>query len=680
MSFSIIAAIGKNHELGKKGNLVFQIPNDLKFFKQITSNSPVVMGRTTFLSLPKLLKNRTHYVLSPDEEPTFPKEVIVVHDLSDFIKKHKDDSQEFFVIGGGSIYQQFLPFSDKLFLTEVDGEDPDADVFFPSFNRKEYIVTSLGENSDVIKTTSGKDYILRYRYKLYQRKNNLTQILSQDNQNIDILEEKTDQPSKKSHSASNAVKNPKENREDPVFNLIKQEEIRQTEGLELIPSENYVSQNVLKAMGSILTNKYSEGYPSFEGLNWQESKVPNRDPFINFNWQDEEIHNQILPNYRYYGGQTNIDRIERIAIARAMKLFHADHANVQPHSGANANEAVYFAWCKPGDKILAMDLGHGGHLTHGSPVTRSAKIYNFLAYKTTESGDLDYDMIEKLANTEKPKVILIGYSAFMKIPDFTRLAKIGKKIGALLMADMAHVAGLIAGGVHPNPLDFGFHVMTTTTHKTLRGPRGGLILSNGNVASPLKKPEHSLDNIPILIDRAVFPGTQGGPLEHVIAAKAVAFKEALSPQFREYAMQITKNAKVLASSLKDLGFTLQGGGTENHLILIDIKQSFGIDGKFFERALDLVGLTLNANSIPNDKGGAFRPSGVRLGTPAITTRGMKEPEMKLLAFWIEQVAKICVEAQTEENLNTPKISHKLAKIHESVIKLSKTFPIPKEVI
>ena len=464
--------------------------------------------------------------------------------------------------------------------------------------------------------------------------------------------------------------------QDPIFDLIEQEETRQTEGLELIPSENYVSSNVLKAMGSILTNKYSEGYPSFEGLNWQEEDVKNRDHKTNFNWNEDQISKQLLPNYRYYGGQTNIDRIERLAIERAMKLFHADHANVQPHSGANANEAVYFAWCQPGDKILAMNLGHGGHLTHGSPVTRSAKIYNFISYGTTEDGDLDYKEIERLAEAEQPKIILIGYSAFMKIPDFERIAKIGQKIGALLMADMAHVAGLIAGGVHPNPLDYGFHVMTTTTHKTLRGPRGGLILSNGNVASPLKKPEHTLENIPILIDRAVFPGTQGGPLEHIIAAKAISFLEALQPSFQNYAKQIILNAKALANNLTDLGFTLQGGGTDNHLILINVKKSFDIDGKFYERALDLVGLTLNANAVPGDKGGAFRPSGVRLGTPAITTRGMKEPEMKQIANWMKQVMDLCSKAGSEDNLTNSEIKQELKKIHQEVITLSKQFKVP----
>jgi len=254
---------------------------------------------------------------------------------------------------------------------------------------------------------------------------------------------------------------------DPVFNLIKSEKTRQSEGLELIPSENYVSSDVLKAMGSILTNKYSEGYPSFDGIK---------------TWDEQKISTEILPNYRYYGGQENIDRIERLAIRRACKLFHADHANVQPHSGANANEAVYFAWCKPGDKILAMSLPAGGHLTHGSPVTRSAKVYNFISYGVTPDGEIDYDELEKKALAEQPKIVLVGFSAYMKIPDFARVAALKEKLPeTLFMADMAHVAGLIAGGEHPNPLDYGFHVMTTTTHKTLRGPRGGLILSMGNV-------------------------------------------------------------------------------------------------------------------------------------------------------------------------------------------------------
>lgn len=452
--------------------------------------------------------------------------------------------------------------------------------------------------------------------------------------------------------------------QDPVFNLIKAEKTRQSEGLELIPSENYVSSAVLKAAGSVLTNKYSEGYPSFEGV--------GKDGEF---WPEEKIAEEKLKNYRYYGGQDNVDRIERLAISRACKLFHADHANVQPHSGANANEAVYWAWCRPGDTILAMDLSAGGHLTHGSPVTRSAHIYNFVGYGVDENGDIDYKELERAVLEEQPKIILVGYSAFMKIPDFDRVARIAKKIkGCLLMADMAHVAGLIAGDVHPNPLDHGFHVMTTTTHKTLRGPRGGLILSKGNIASPLKKPEHTLENIPILIDRAVFPGTQGGPLEHIIAAKAIAFGEALKPEFKTYAKNIVKNAKALADALMSEGFVLQGGGTENHLVLVNVKESFGFDGKFFEKALDRVNLNLNANSIPSDKGAAFRPSGVRLGTPAITTRGLGVADMKTIAHWMRRVADICVALGSETLLDNA--SDELNSIRAEVKSLALSHPLP----
>ena len=452
---------------------------------------------------------------------------------------------------------------------------------------------------------------------------------------------------------------------DLVFDLINQEKTRQSEGLELIPSENYVSKAVLEAMGSILTNKYSEGYPSFEG-------VPG--------WDEDKIAEKVLPNYRYYGGQTNIDRIERLCIDRACRLFHADHANVQPHSGAQANNAVYFAWLEPGDTVLGMSLPAGGHLTHGAPVTLSAHIYNFVGYGVTDDGDIDYADMEQKALEHLPKIILVGYSAFMKVPDFARIAKIRDEVAkkasheVLLMADMAHVAGLIAGGVHPNPLDFGFDVMTTTTHKTLRGPRGGLILSKGNVASPLKKPEKTLKNIPILIDRAVFPGTQGGPLEHVIAAKAVAFGEDLQPEFKNYAQKIVENAKTLAEELKQRGFILQGGGTENHLILVNVKDSFGFDGKLYEKALDMAGLTLNANSLPHDKGAAFRPSGVRLGTPAITTRGLGKAEMKTLAGWMKQVADICTKAETEAELNN--YAEDLAVVKEEVRTLALKFPVP----
>lgn len=433
---------------------------------------------------------------------------------------------------------------------------------------------------------------------------------------------------------------------DPIFDIIDQEKQRQSEGLELIPSENYVTANVLRAMGSVLTNKYSEGYPG----------------------------------RRYYGGNQNIDQAENLAIERAKQLFHADHANVQPHSGANANEAVYFAWCQPGDTILAMSLPAGGHLTHGSPVTRSAKVYNFVGYGVTEDGDIDYDELERLALEHQPVLILVGYSAFMKIPDFDRVAAIAKKVAeksgheVLLMADMAHVAGLIAGGVHPNPLEHGFNVMTTTTHKTLRGPRGGLILTMGTVGNPLKKVDHTLENIPTLVDRAVFPGTQGGPLEHVIAAKAVAFGEDLQPEFKDYAKKIVENAQTLAEELKQRGFKLQGNGTDNHLILVNVKDSFGVDGKFYEYALDRVGLTLNANALPTDKGAAFRPSGVRLGTPAMTTRGLGQAEMTKIADWMKQVAEICAKAGDKKGLKA--YDKELDQIRSEVKELALSFPVP----
>ena len=389
-----------------------------------------------------------------------------------------------------------------------------------------------------------------------------------------------------------------------IEELIKAEKKRQTDGLELIPSENYVSSDVLQALGSVFTNKYSEGYPG----------------------------------RRYYGGQENTDQVEQLAIDRAKKLFKADHANVQPHSGAQANEAVYYAWCEPGDTILAMDLAHGGHLTHGAPVTRSAREYNFIRYgiKNIDTGEIDYEEIRQLALKHKPKIILAGFSAYPRELDYEKFAEIGNEVGAMLMADMSHIAGLIVSGVAKNPFDYGFHVITTTTHKTLRGPRGGLILSRGVVGNPLKKPEKTLENLPTLIDRAVFPGTQGGPHMHTIAAKAVAFGEALQPEFKDYAEQIVKNAKRLAEELQKRGFKLVTGGTSNHLILADIHGSFGIDGKEAEIAMDKIGLTLNANAIPDDPLPRFRPSGIRLGTPAVTTRGAKEDDMEKIAEWMRR--------------------------------------------
>lgn len=389
-----------------------------------------------------------------------------------------------------------------------------------------------------------------------------------------------------------------------VAKLIKGEEKRQEEAIELIPSENYVSDDVLVALGSVFTNKYSEGYPG----------------------------------KRYYGGQEFTDKVEQLAIDRAKKLFRADHANVQPHSGASANEAVYTAWLQPGDTVLAMDLGHGGHLTHGAPVTRSAMLYNFVRYKMKNiaTGEIDYDELRKLALKHKPKIILAGYSAYPRSLDYAKFVEIGNEVGALLVADMAHMAGLIAGGVADNPLDFGFHVMAMTTHKTLRGPRGGMILSRGVVSSPLKAPEKTIANIPTLIDRAVFPGIQGGPLMNTIAAKAVCLYEAMQPDFADYAKKVIDNAKVLADELKKHGFSLVTGGTDNHMMLIDVYKTHGIDGRTAQEKLEKVKIYVNANAVPDDKLPPFRPSGIRLGTPAMTSRGFGADDMVRVAEQINE--------------------------------------------
>ena len=422
--------------------------------------------------------------------------------------------------------------------------------------------------------------------------------------------------------------------DETVANLIAGEERRERNGLELIPSENYVSRDVLTALGSVFTNKYAEGYPG----------------------------------RRYYGGQEFTDQIEQLAIDRAKQLFGADHANVQPHSGAQANEAVYHAWCEPGDTILAMDLSHGGHLTHGAPVTVLARDFNFVRYKMKDvaTGEIDYDELRQLAQEHKPKIILAGFSAYPRELDYEKFAEIGNEVGALLVADMAHIAGLIAGGVAKNPFDYGFHVITTTTHKTLRGPRGGLILSKGVVSNPLKAPEKTIENIPTLIDRTVFPGLQGGPHMHVIAAKAVAFGEALTPEFKEYSRQTLKNASVLANELRMRGFHLVTGGTDNHLLLVDVQKSFELDGKVVEEALDKVGLTLNKNAVADDQLPPFRPSGIRLGTPAITTRGLREDHMKLIADWMKRA----IDSRDDEE--------ELQNIRDEVLLLSVHFPLPSD--
>lgn len=386
--------------------------------------------------------------------------------------------------------------------------------------------------------------------------------------------------------------------------LVDGERARQRRGLELIPSENYVSADVLAALGTEFTNKYSEGYPG----------------------------------KRYYGGQEYTDQVEQIAIDRAKALFGADHANVQPHSGAPANIAVYLSWLEPGDTVMGMNLSHGGHLTHGHPVTAMAQLYNFVRYgmKDIETGEIDYDAMREQALASKPKIIIAGFSAYPRELDYAKFQEIADEVGAVLMADMAHVAGLIAGKQLKNPFDYGFHIMTTTTHKTLRGPRGGMILSKGTVGNPLKKVEKTIDNLPTLIDREVFPGFQGGPHMNTILAKAVAFGEAQKPEFEQYAQQVIANAKKLADELMKRGFKLITNGTDNHLILADVYKSFAIDGSVAEVALDAIGLTLNKNAVPDDTLPPFRPSGIRLGTPAITSRGMKEEHMEQVAEWMHK--------------------------------------------
>ena len=400
---------------------------------------------------------------------------------------------------------------------------------------------------------------------------------------------------------------------DPeVYASIKREDGRQQHNIELIASENIVSEAVLLAAGTPLTNKYAEGYPS----------------------------------KRYYGGCVYVDEVEEIARERAKKLFGAEHANVQPHSGASANLAVFFALLQPGDTVLSMNLSEGGHLSHGSPVNISGKYFNIVPYGVDEvTQTIDYDLVEKLAIEHKPKLILAGASAYARAIDFKRFREIADKVGAYLLVDMAHIAGLVAAGLHESPVPYA-DVVTTTTHKTLRGPRGGLILCKEEYAKQ--------------IDKAIFPGIQGGPLMHIIAAKAVALGEALTDEFKEYQKQIIKNAACLAEALKEEGFTIVSGGTDNHLMLLDLT-GMNLTGKEFEHMLDEVHITANKNTIPADPQSPFVTSGLRIGTPAVTSRGFKEAEMKKIAHWLGLIAK-----DFEANKET---------VCQEVIELCKQFPI-----
>jgi len=402
---------------------------------------------------------------------------------------------------------------------------------------------------------------------------------------------------------------------DPeIAQAIRRETERQEYSLEFIASENFVSEHVLEAQGSVLTNKYAEGYPG----------------------------------KRYYGGCEFVDVAEQLAIDRARELFGAEHANVQPHSGSQANMAVYFSVCQPGDTVLGMNLAHGGHLTHGSPVNFSGKLFNIVPYGVKkETGTIDYEEVERLAHEHRPKLIVVGASAYPRTIDFTAFRTIADKVGALVMVDMAHIAGLVAAGVHPSPVPHAEFV-TTTTHKTLRGPRGGMILCREEFAKKLNS--------------NIFPGIQGGPLMHVIAAKAVAFKEALAPEFKDYASQVVKNAKTLAEGLSKRGFRLVSGGTDNHLMLLDFTGT-EITGKVAEETLEKAGITVNKNAVPFDTRSPFVTSGIRIGTPATTTRGLKEAQMETIAGWI---------ARALDNIDNEKV---LTDIRAEVKELCARFPL-----
>ncbi len=421
-------------------------------------------------------------------------------------------------------------------------------------------------------------------------------------------------------------------RDEQIFELIEQEHQRQARGIELIASENSVSPQVMEAMGSCLTNKYAEGYPG----------------------------------KRYYGGCEVVDQVEQIAIDRAKELFGAEYANVQPHSGAQANAAVFFAVLNPGDTFMGLNLDHGGHLSHGSLVNTSGILYKPVGYNLNkETGRVDYDEMERLALEHKPKLIIGGGSAYSREWDYKRMREIADKVGALLMIDMAHPAGLIAAGLLDNPVKYA-HIVTTTTHKTLRGPRGGLILMGKDFPNPWGKttPKGEVKMMSALLNSAVFPGIQGGPLEHVIAAKAVAFGEALQPEFKEWAAQVQKNAKVLADELSKRGFYIVSGGTDNHSMLVDLRPKYPeLTGKVAEKALVAADLTVNKNMVPFDSRSAFQTSGIRLGTPAITSRGAKEDLMVKIAELIERV------------LNAPEDEQNIMLVRAEVNEIMKDYPM-----
>ncbi|MBI2146971.1 serine hydroxymethyltransferase [Candidatus Woesearchaeota archaeon] len=584
----IIAALDENRVIGNKKSLPWRIPGDFRHFKDTTDGHAVIMGRTTFESLGKPLPNRMNIVLT--SRPFNAPGVSVSKDLrSAIITAAAQGYGSIFLIGGASVYAEGLQYADEMILSHIPGTH-EGDTFFPQWDAQQW---QMGREQQ------REGFAVRW----YNR------ISNQDGH----AHTATATPAA---AAYHPAVYPALSRSDPELHQhVIGERRRQQETLNMIPSENYVSPAVLEASGSVLANKYAEGYPK----------------------------------KRYYQGNANVDEVEQLAIDRAKRLFGAEHANVQPYSGSPANMAVYFALLNPGDTILGMKLDMGGHLTHGHSVNFSGKLYNIVQYGVDrETGLLDMEEIRELALQHRPKISVSGATAYPRIIDFKKFHDIAKEVGAYSFADISHIAGLIVGGAHPSPFPF-TDVVMTTTHKTLRGPRGAMILCKEAYAKA--------------IDKAVFPGLQGGPHMNTIAAKAAAFNEALQPQFRDYAQQIVRNAKALASTLMDHGLTLVSGGTDNHLLLADLtSQGVGL-GRKAAVALEEAGIVMNANTIPYDQSTPFSPSGLRMGTPILTTRGMKEEEMRQVGEWIAAVVNDMGNTALQQN------------IRKSVVELCSRFPV-----
>jgi len=545
MEVIVISAVAENGVIGKGMEIPWHFSEDFQRFKKLTLGHAVIMGSKTFESLPvKPLPNRLNIVLSSRADYVAEGAVVKnsFEEALDFCRHY----EKVFIIGGASVYAQGLKVADRLELTKVRGEY-EGDVYFPEVDYSKWRVMSSDDRGD-------------YVFESYVRVNK---------GNVGIVNDLE------------------------VRGIVRDELARQRTTLNMIPSENFCSRDVLAACGSVLNNKYAEGYPG----------------------------------KRYYQGNEFVDKVENLAIERAKKLFGAEHVNMQPNSGSPANMAVYFAVLEKGDKILGMDLSHGGHLTHGSKVNFSGKTYDFVSYGVEEdTGIVDMEKVREIALRERPKMIVCGATAYPRVIEFDKFAAIAKEVGAYCLADISHIAGLVAAGVHPSPFPY-FDFVTTTTHKTLRGPRSAVIMCKEEFAKA--------------VDKAVFPGLQGGPHEHTIAGRAIAFGEALKPSFKEYSRQIVNNCFVLAETLKKRNIGLVSDGTDNHLILIDLEKTaaIGESGRGHEVAVALEesGIVTNANSVPFDKASLFRPSGIRLGVPILTTMGMKEEEMIIVGNWIADV-------------------------------------------